>query len=129
VRREVFERAGGFDAEHLPVAFNDIDLCLRIGALGLPVIWTPEADLTHRESASRGSDLEARNAQRFAREVAWMRQRWGPVLDADPFYGLNLDLSGGDWQPADPPRRPGPWALPPETWEDMVSIPGEEGRS
>ena len=129
VRREVFAAAGGFDAEHLPVAFNDIDLCLKIGALGLQVIWTPEADLTHRESASRGSDLEGRNAARFAREAAWMRQRWGPVLDADPFYGLNLDLSGGDWRPADPPRRPRPWALPPETWEAMVSIPGEEGRS
>ena len=120
VRRQVFDAAGGFDAENLPVAFNDIDLCLRIGALGLQVIWTPEADLMHRESASRGSDLEARNAGRFAREAAWMRQRWGAVLDADPFYGLNLDLSGGDWRPADPPRRPRPWTLPPEAREAMV---------
>lgn len=126
VRREVFERAGGFEAEHLPVAFNDIDLCLRIGALGLQVIWTPGADLTHRESASRGSDLEGRNAARFAREAAWMRTRWGPALDADPFYGLNLDLSGGDWRPADPPRRPRAWALPPGTWEAMVGRPNKD---
>jgi GT2 family glycosyltransferase len=129
VRRQVFDAAGGFDAENLPVAFNDIDLCLRIGALGLQVIWTPQADLIHRESASRGSDLEARHAERFAREAAWMRQRWGAALDADPFYGLNLDLSGGDWRPADPPRRPRPWALPPETWEAMVGAPGEEGKT
>ena len=129
VRREVFDAAGGFDAENLPVAFNDIDLCLRIGALGLQVIWTPQADLIHRESASRGSDLEARHAERFAREAAWMRQRWGAALDADPFYGLNLDLSGGDWRPADPPRRPRPWALPLEAWEAMVSTPGEEGKT
>ena len=129
VRREVFDAAGGFDADNLPVAFNDIDLCLKIGALGLKVIWTPQADLTHRESASRGSDLEARHAERFAREAAWMRQRWGQVLDADPFYGLNLDLSGGDWRPADPPRRPRPWALPPEAREAMVSTPGEEGKT
>jgi GT2 family glycosyltransferase len=123
VRREVFAAAGGFDAEHLPVAFNDIDLCLKIGALGLQVIWTPQADLIHRESASRGSDLEARHAERFAREVAWMRTRWGAVLDADPFYGLNMDLSGGDWRPADPPRRMRPWALPPQAWEAMVGAP------
>jgi len=129
VRREVFDAAGGFDADNLPVAFNDIDLCLRIGALGLQVIWTPQADLIHRESASRGSDLEARHAERFAREAAWMRQRWGAALDADPFYGLNLDLSGGDWRPADPPRRPRPWALPLEAWEAMVSTPGEEGKT
>lgn len=126
VRREVFLAAGGFDAENLPVAFNDIDLCLKIGALGLRVVWTPGADLWHRESASRGSDLDARHAARFAGETAWMRQRWGPVLDADPFYGLNLDLSGGDWRPADPPRRRRPWALPPETWEVMVEASGEE---
>lgn len=123
VRREVFAAAGGFDAETLAVAFNDIDLCLKIGALGLQVVWTPLADLVHQESASRGSDLEARHAQRFAREAAWMRARWGETLDADPFYGLNMDLSGGDWRPADPPRRPRPWALPPETWEAMVGPP------
>jgi GT2 family glycosyltransferase len=126
VRREVFDASGGFDADNLPVAFNDIDLCLRIGALGLQVIWTPQADLVHRESASRGSDLEARHAERFAREAAWMRQRWGGTLDADPFYGLNLDLSGGDWRPADPLRRPRSWTLPPETWEAMVPGPREE---
>ena len=127
VRREVFAAAGGFDAEHLPVAFNDVDLCLKIRALGLQVIWTPQADLIHRESASRGSDLEARHAERFAREAAWMRMRWGGVLEADPFYGLNLDLSGGDWRPADPPRRRRPWALPPETWEAMLEASGREG--
>ncbi|MFN7264134.1 MAG: glycosyltransferase family 2 protein [Phenylobacterium sp.] len=127
MRREVFAAAGGFDAEHLPVAFNDIDLCLKIRALGLQVIWTPQADLIHRESASRGSDLEARHAERFAREAAWMRTRWGGVLEADPFHGLNMDLSGGDWRPADPPRRRRPWALPPETWEAMLEASGREG--
>ena len=126
VRRSVFEAAGGFDAEHLAVAFNDIDLCLKIHALGLQVIWTPGADLIHRESASRGSDLAARHAERFSREAAWMRQSWGQALDADPFYGLNLDLSGGDWRPADPPRRPRPWALPLEAWEAKVTPPDKD---
>jgi GT2 family glycosyltransferase len=126
VRRSVFEAAGGFDAEHLAVAFNDIDLCLKIRALGLQVIWTPGADLIHRESASRGSDLAARHAERFSREAAWMRQSWGQALDADPFYGLNLDLSGGDWRPADPPRRPRPWALPLEAWEAKVTPPDKD---
>jgi len=126
VRRSVFEAAGGFDAEHLAVAFNDIDLCLKICALGLQVIWTPGADLIHQESASRGSDLEARHAERFAREAAWMRERWGAVLQTDPFYGVAFDLGGGDWRPADPPRRLRPWALPPETWEAMVGGPEKD---
>src|SRR6185295_11549086 len=53
VRREVFEQAGGFD-ETLAVAFNDVDLCLRIQAAGYRNLYTPHAELYHHESASRG---------------------------------------------------------------------------
>ena len=109
MRRAVFEQAGGFDAEHLAVAFNDVDLCLRVGALGYQVIWTPLARLTHLESASRGSDLDPARQARFAAEGAWMRQRWGAVLDNDPFYGPNFDRRAGDYRLADPPGRVPPW--------------------
>jgi O-antigen biosynthesis protein len=50
LRREVFTAVGGFDAEHLPVAYNDVDLCLRIREQGLRIIWTPFAALFHLES-------------------------------------------------------------------------------
>ncbi len=57
MRREVFEAVGGrFDAERLAVAFNDIDLCLRVRKAGYRVIWTPHAALTHHESKSRGKE-------------------------------------------------------------------------
>ncbi len=109
VRREVFRQVGGFDAEHLAVAFNDVDLCLKIGTAGYQVIWTPRAELVHLESASRGSDLKPAHADRFAREGAWMRQTWGDVLDHDPFYGPNFSTLGGNYRLADPPRRIRPW--------------------
>jgi GT2 family glycosyltransferase len=53
MRREVFDRVGGFD-ERLRVAFNDVDLCLRLRKYGYRIIYQPLAELVHHESASRG---------------------------------------------------------------------------
>jgi GT2 family glycosyltransferase/2-polyprenyl-3-methyl-5-hydroxy-6-metoxy-1,4-benzoquinol methylase len=84
MRREVFEAVGGFD-EELKVAFNDVDLCLRIRQLGLRNLVTPYAQLYHHESASRGFSLDPV-------EVGFMKSRWGALLSNDPFYNPNLTL-------------------------------------
>lgn len=102
MRRAVFEEVGGFDAEHLPVAFNDIDLCLRVRERGYLVAWTPHAVLIHHESASRGFRPELSAS-------VYMRERWGPVLDDDPYYNPNLSLKTHLIRLAAPPRRPFPW--------------------
>jgi GT2 family glycosyltransferase len=109
VRRHVFEEAGGLDEENLPVAFNDVDLCLRIRERGYRNLWTPFAVLRHWESVSRGLDLEGENARRFRREIAYMRRRWGAALDNDPFWNPNLSLSDSMRTLAWPPRRERPW--------------------
>ncbi len=59
-RREVFERVGGFD-EELTVAFNDIDLCLKIVAAGYRIVNLPHVQLYHFESKSRGDESTAEN--------------------------------------------------------------------
>ena len=109
MRRSVWEEVGGMDAEHLTVAFNDVDLCLKIRAADYEIVWTPFAELYHHESASRGLDLEPVAAARFQSEIATMRERWGPVLDADPFYGPVFDMRFTNYRPADVPRRVVPW--------------------
>lgn len=109
LRKEVFAAAGGFDAEHLAVAYNDVDLCLKLGALGYRVLWTPYAELYHLESESRGGDLDPARRDRFRAEIKVMRQRWGEVLDADPCYNPNLTLHGYDFGLAFPPRVQPPW--------------------
>ena len=110
LRREVFEAVGGLDAEGLPVAFNDVDLCLRIRAKGYRIIWTPNAELYHLESASRGQDVVPEKIERFLREFRVMRQRWGDqALAADPFYSPNLSLDGCRGDLAFPPRVTLPW--------------------
>ncbi|WP_293900010.1 glycosyltransferase family 2 protein [Phenylobacterium sp.] len=109
LRKSVFDEVGGLDAEGLAVAFNDVDLCLKIRAAGYDIVWTPFAELTHHESASRGSDLAPGALARFNAEVAAMRARWGDVLDSDPFYGPNFDRQHTDFRLAYPPARKPPW--------------------
>lgn len=105
VRRSVFEEVRGFD-EALPVAFNDIDFCLRVLECGYRNVWTPYAELYHHESASRGSEDSPAKQERFAAEVHAMKWRWGAVLNDDPAYNPNLTLDQGDYGLAFPPRSP-----------------------
>lgn len=109
LRREVFDQIGGFDETNLPVSFNDVDLCLRIGERGLRMVWTPFAELYHLESVSRGSDASPENKERAAQECCYMRARWGEVLDADPFFNPNFAREGVYPTLAFPPRRVKPW--------------------
>jgi GT2 family glycosyltransferase/glycosyltransferase involved in cell wall biosynthesis len=104
VRREIFEAVGGYDAKSLPVAFNDVDLCLRIRAAGYRNLWTPYAELYHHESASRGVEDSPDKIERFGREVKIMRDRWAHVLDHDPAYNPNLTKLYQDFTLATPPR-------------------------
>ncbi len=110
LRKEVFIAVGGFDAERLPVAFNDVDLCLRIRGRGLRIIWTPFAELYHFESASRGSDLTPDKIERSQREYRAMQNLWEENLIVDPFYNPNRTLLiGYDGGFAFPPRVSKPW--------------------
>lgn len=104
VRRAVFDEVGGFD-ERLAVAFNDIDLCLRIREAGYRNLWTPFAELVHHESVSRGADDTPEKRARFESEVALMQARWGDLLLDDPAYNPNLTLEATDFGCAFPPRR------------------------
>jgi GT2 family glycosyltransferase len=94
VRREVFQKNGGLNEINLPIAFNDVDFCLRIRATGLRVIWTPYAEMYHLESASRGSEVTPDKVDRFRREAQFMRDKWGPILDRDPFYNPVFSRAG-----------------------------------
>jgi GT2 family glycosyltransferase len=107
IRRDRYLSVGGFDTA-LPVAFNDVDLCLRLLRSGLRNVWTPYAELIHHESATRGDEDTAEKQMRFQREVALMHARWDDLLQADPAYNPNLTLQATDFTLAWPPRvRPG----------------------
>jgi len=104
VRKSVFAEAGGLDAERLQIAFNDIDFCLKVAALGYCNVWTPYAELFHQESASRGFENTPEKQKRFEREVLHMKAKWGDALLRDPAYNPNLDLERRTFALAFPPR-------------------------
>ena len=113
VRRAVFLEVGGFDEAKLPIAFNDVDLCLRIGQRGLRHVWTPFAELLHHESASRGKDHSPENIARSDSENHHMRKTWGVLLDSDPFFNPNFSRIDHTHQLPRPGRHVPSWRLPP----------------
>jgi O-antigen biosynthesis protein len=109
LRREVYDELGGLNEQDLTVAFNDVDFCIRIRQAGYRIIWTPNAELYHYESISRGRDTTPEKATRAKAEVGYMRRRWGLVLDNDPFYNPNLSLSSTSFEPDAVTRVRKPW--------------------
>src|SRR6266511_1964694 len=104
VRRDVFVQVGGFD-EALAIAFNDVDFCLRLRKAGWRIVWTPGAELYHRESASIGRHDADEREHEWALESSLMHRRWGEALNSDPHYNPNLSLDPLlRWEPASPPR-------------------------
>ena len=84
VSRAAFAAVGGFD-ERLPVAFNDVDLCLNLHAAGYWNVWTPFAELTHHHWATRGRDNLPEREARKAQEAGRLREKWGEMIPQDPF--------------------------------------------
>lgn len=89
VETQKFFRVEGFDASTFAIDFNDVDLCLRLNAIGLRTLYVGGAVLHHRESASRRPSPES--AARHRSEVEALKQRWGPLLAQDPHYHPGFD--------------------------------------
>lgn len=97
VERCKFEAVGGLDAQELGIAFNDVDLCLKLQQAGWRNVYVPQAVMVHHESKSRGRDVSARNAERYGRELATLQQRWGTAAYADPLHHPQLDPDREDF--------------------------------
>ncbi|NOS88280.1 MAG: glycosyltransferase family 2 protein [Methylococcaceae bacterium] len=104
VRKALYDAVGGLNESELQVAFNDVDFCLKLLELGYRNVWTPYAELYHHESATRGLDDTHEKQVRFLKEIDYMKQRWGKLLQNDPAYSPNLTLAAEDFSLAWPPR-------------------------
>lgn len=129
LRRALFEAVGGFDAEAFGIAYNDVDLCLRLGERGYRSVWTPYAELYHHESASLGDPNSDKRREQFKREADAFRNRWAKVIAHDPAYNPNLTRTSGKFSLAPVPELSRPWlTLPAEPASGGVG-PGAEGVS
>jgi len=95
--KKVFEKVGGLD-ERFEVAFNDVDLCMKIRSLGKLIVYTPYARLYHYESKSRGIEDTEEKKRRFLGEVDYFAKKWKHELEkGDPYYNPNLTLERNDF--------------------------------
>jgi GT2 family glycosyltransferase len=92
-----FTKVGGFD-EELSVAYNDVDFCLKLRAMGLRNVYLPHVEVMHYESASRGTDLDRSRADRNLVEQELLIERWKIREIPDPFYNVNLALTDPDYR-------------------------------
>ena len=91
-KRSVFDAVGGF-TEALAVAFNDIDYCMKVRALGKLVVYNPYAKFYHYESKSRGLEDTPEKVARFNSEIRRFADRWPEILaQGDPYYNPALTL-------------------------------------
>ena len=97
IPRKVWDKVGGLD-EGFAVAFNDVDLCMKIRQAGYLIVWTPFAELYHHESKSRGQEDNAEKQMRFKGEIDRFMAKWGKELEkGDPYYNPNLTLITEDF--------------------------------
>lgn len=87
-----FWAVGGLNEQDLAIAFNDVDLCLKVLQLGRRNLYCAEALLYHHESVSRGHEDTPEKVLRFKGELTYLRSTWQYMIDADPAYNPNLTL-------------------------------------
>jgi GT2 family glycosyltransferase len=86
VSKDCWRSTGPLDEDVFPIAYNDVDFCLRAVDKGFRVVWTPFATLIHHESATRGSDETRENIDRFNRDKASLRDRHRTDTIEDRFF-------------------------------------------
>jgi GT2 family glycosyltransferase len=91
VSRERFDEVGRFD-ESLPVAYNDIDFCVRLHQRGYLNVFTPFAELVHYEGATRGRSAIETDDERE------MFRRYEPLIRSDPYFNPNLNPRRSEFQ-------------------------------
>ena len=84
-RTALYRELGGFDEKDFGVAYNDVDYCLRVRAAGHRVIYTPQAQLMHWGSATRGVTFDDAEHIAFVRRYPAYR---------DPYLSPHLALDG-----------------------------------
>lgn len=80
--RAIFQKVGGFDEINLPVAYNDVDYCLKVREAGYKILYQPKVVLYHYESATRVLDkwtilLNRKRYKQFQSERRYIKNRWG----------------------------------------------------
>ena len=124
-RRQTFFEVGGLDERDFPVLFNDVDFCLKLGARGYRIVWTPAVTLIHHGSstlrADADADADAGRLARHRRQQFALVEKWRAHLIHDPAYNRHLSLRNRHWRLDD--AMDGPWHPEFDPLPRVVAIP------
>ena len=125
MKKAAFEEVGGF-TEELSVAFNDVDLCLKVRETGRLIVYDPYVQLYHMESKTRGAEDSQEKVRRFQEEIEYIRCHWIDILKkGDPYYNKNLSLS--KWNYSLRPLKGMELKEKENSYEDQRKIPKTSG--
>lgn len=96
IKRSLFEKINGFDEKYLKMAFNDVDLCLKIRDSNHLIVYTPYAELYHYESASRGYDDTPKKIKLNKKEFKFLKNKWKDKSLKDTYFNPNLMISASN---------------------------------
>src|SRR5436305_1746521 len=91
VRKDLFERLGGFDRRYAPAYYEDADICMGVRSLGFKVIYQPHSRLVHYEGATAGTDTRT-------------GFKHYQVVNREKFYEKWRDTLAREHQPQDPSK-------------------------
>lgn len=90
VSKKIFEQVNGFD-ETFPIAYNDVDFCLKIQDIGKLITYNPYIEAYHFESQSRGYEDTEEKQKRLKKEESKLKKKWKKYFDVtDKYYSPNL---------------------------------------
>ena len=97
-KRSVYEEVEYMD-ENMPVAFNDLDFCLKIRETGKLIVYDPFVTLKHYESKTRGYEDTPEKVARFEAEIEKFQKKWKKIYDeGDPYYNPNFSIKQCNYQ-------------------------------
>lgn len=89
VEKRKYNEVKGLE-EELKVAYNDVDFNIKLLKKGYYNVCTPQIELFHYESKSRGLDTSSEKYKRFLKESKYMYDKWGDTINNDSFYNKNF---------------------------------------
>jgi GT2 family glycosyltransferase len=96
IPRNLFKQVGGFDEADFAITLNDVDLCLKVRALGRKIVYVPEATLYHKESQTRRADDHQAEQGRHQNELASYLARYPKEARASVFFPRTLRRDSDD---------------------------------
>lgn len=93
IRRDLFERLGGFDEHFAPGYYEDADLAFRVRAAGYRVYYQPLSRVVHFEGVSAGTDEHAGTGMKRFQAINRQKflERWRDELASHGARGEDLE--------------------------------------